>query len=46
MVQEYIDRFTELVDQLAAYENLSNHRYYTTRFVDVLRDDIHSIILI
>jgi hypothetical protein len=45
-VQEYIDRFTELIDQLDAYENLPDHRYYTTRFVDGLRDDIRAIILI
>jgi hypothetical protein len=45
-VQDYIDRFTELVDQLVAYEHIIDHRYYTTRFVDGLRDDIKSIILI
>jgi hypothetical protein len=45
-VQDYIDRFTELVDQLVAYEHIIDQRYYTTRFVDGLRDDIKSIILI
>jgi hypothetical protein len=37
-VQDYIDRFTELVDQLVAYEPSSDHRYYTTHFVDGLKD--------
>jgi hypothetical protein len=39
---EYIDQFTELVNQLVAYENSSDHKYYTTRFVD----DIKSVVLL
>jgi hypothetical protein len=45
-VQDYIDRFTELVDQLVAYEHSFGHRYYTTRFVDGLKDEIKSVILV
>jgi hypothetical protein len=45
-VQDYIDRFTELVDQLVAYEHSSDHRYYTTCFVDGLKDEIKSVILV
>jgi hypothetical protein len=35
-----------LVDQLVAYEHSSDHRYYTTRFVDRLKDDIKSVVLV
>jgi hypothetical protein len=35
-----------LVDQLVAYEHSSYHIYYTTRFVDGLKDDIKSIALV
>jgi hypothetical protein len=47
LVQDYIDRFTELVDQLVAYQHSSsNHCYYTTRFVDGLKDEIKFVILV
>jgi hypothetical protein len=45
-VQDYVDKFTELIDQLLAYEPAANQRYYTTRFVDGLKDDIKSVILV
>jgi hypothetical protein len=45
-VQDYIDLFTELVDQLVAYEHSSDHRYYTTHFIDVLKDDIKHVVLV
>jgi hypothetical protein len=46
-VQEYIDQFSELVDQLLAYEHsASDNRYYTARFVDGLKDDIKFVILV
>jgi hypothetical protein len=45
-VHDYIDRFTELVDQLVAYDHSSDHRYYTTHFVDGLKDEIKSVILV
>jgi hypothetical protein len=46
-VQEYIDQFSELVDQLIAYDHfVSDNRYYTARFVDGLKDDIKYVVLV
>lgn len=45
-VSEYVDKFTELVDQLKAYTTTPDHLYYTTRFIDGLRDDIRLVILV
>jgi hypothetical protein len=45
-IQEYIDQFCELVDQLKAYSKDTNPLYYTTRLIDGLRDDIKSVILV
>jgi hypothetical protein len=45
-VQDYIDKFIELIDQLLAYEPAANQCYYTTCFVDGLRDEIKSVILV
>jgi hypothetical protein len=46
-VQEYIDLFSELVDQLIAYgHSAPDHHYFTTRFIDGLRNDIKSVVLI
>jgi hypothetical protein len=46
LVQEYIDRFSELVDQLLAYDHSSDYRYYTARFVDGLKDDVKLVVLV
>jgi hypothetical protein len=46
IVQNYIDRFTALVDQLVAYEHSSDHCYYTTRFIDGLKGEIKTVILV
>jgi hypothetical protein len=40
-VSEYVERFSTLVDQLAAHESDYNPLYYVIRFVDGLRDNIH-----
>jgi hypothetical protein len=45
-VQEYVDRFVNLIEQLFAYTPNPDHLAYTTRFVDGLRDDIRAIILV
>jgi hypothetical protein len=45
-VKEYIDKFSELVDQLVAYEHSSDLRYYTTHFVDGLKDDVKAVVLV
>jgi hypothetical protein len=42
-VTEYVDQFSTLVDQLAAYEPNTNPLHYATRFVDGLRDDIKTV---
>jgi hypothetical protein len=44
-VQDYIERFTELVEQLKAYTT-HNPLYYTTRFIDGLRYDIRCIVMV
>jgi hypothetical protein len=44
-IQEYIDQFSELIDQLLAYEHsASNNRYYIAHFVDGLKDDIKYVV--
>ena len=45
-VQDYVDHFVDLIEQLSAYTPNPNHLSYTTRFVDGLRNDIRSIILV
>jgi hypothetical protein len=45
-VIEYVEEFSTLVDQLAAYESKANPLYYAMRFVDGLRDDIRSMVMI
>ncbi|CAD6264066.1 unnamed protein product [Miscanthus lutarioriparius] len=44
-VQDYIERFTELVEQLSAYAT-PDPLYYTTCFIDGLRHDIRSIVMV
>lgn len=45
-VAEYVTQFTELVDQLAAYSSNTDPMYFTMRFIDGLRQDIKSIVLV
>jgi hypothetical protein len=45
-VAEYIDQFAQLVDQLNSYQPMSDPLYYTMRFLDGLRHDIKSIVMI
>jgi hypothetical protein len=45
-VQGYIDKFDELVDQLKAYSSSIDPLYYTTRFVDGLKDEIKQSIIV
>jgi hypothetical protein len=46
-VHEYIDQFSELVDQLLAYDHsVSDNRYYTVRFVDGMKNDIKYVVLV
>ena len=41
-----MEQFSVLVDHLAAYEAHADPLYYTMRFVDGLRDDIKSVIMV
>jgi hypothetical protein len=43
-VQEYIDKYTGLVEQLIAYGHNTNPLYYAMRFVDDLRADIRAAV--
>jgi hypothetical protein len=43
---EYVDQFSELIDKLASYESGTNQLYYAMRFVDGLREDIKSMVII
>jgi hypothetical protein len=45
-VSEYVEQFAQLVDQLSAYTSSTDPLFYTMRFIDGLRDDIKSIVLI
>jgi hypothetical protein len=45
-IQECIDKFCELVDQLHAYNSKVEPLYYTTRFIDGLKDDIKYFIVV
>ena len=45
-VADYVERFSELVDQLIAYEHSTDPMYYTIRFIDGLHDNIRSIVLV
>jgi hypothetical protein len=45
-VEDYIDRFVELVDQLSSYENNPDPLHFTMRFIDGLREDLRAAVLI
>jgi hypothetical protein len=45
-VSDYIEQFAQLVDQLKAYQPHADPLYYITKFVDGLRDDVCSIVLV
>jgi len=45
-VAEYVQCFAELVDQWSAYTSTTDPLYYTLRFIDGLRDDIKSVVLV
>jgi hypothetical protein len=45
-ITEYVEHFSQLVDQLNAYNLPSDLLYYTTKFIDGLRSDIKSVVLI
>lgn len=45
-VAEYVERFSTLMDQLVAYGSHTDPLYFTMRFVDGLRDDIKSVVMV
>ncbi|WVZ49084.1 hypothetical protein U9M48_000465 [Paspalum notatum var. saurae] len=45
-VSDYIQQFSELTDQLAAYESDTDKLHYTTRFIDGLRDEIKAVVML
>jgi hypothetical protein len=45
-VTDYVERFSQLVDQLKAYHSISDPLYYTMRFIDGLRDDVKSVVMV
>lgn len=45
-VTEYIAQFTELIDQLAAYESPADPTHYTMRFIDGTRPELRSTVLL
>jgi hypothetical protein len=45
-VQDYVDRFSELVDQLKAYDSSTNTLSHITRFMDGLFPEIRVVILV
>jgi hypothetical protein len=45
-VAEYVEEFSQLVDQLSSYTTTTDPLYYTLRFIDGLRDDIKFVVLV
>ena len=45
-VQEYVDQFVNLIEQLSAYTPNPDNLSYTTLLIDGLRDDIRSTVLV
>lgn len=43
-VIDYVERFATLFDQLKSYEPSPDLYYYTTHFVDGLRDEIRVVV--
>ena len=45
-VQDYVDRFAELVDQLKAYDSTAKALPHITRFIDGLHSEIRAVLLV
>jgi hypothetical protein len=43
-VQEYADKFTSIIDGLIAYGKNTDSIYYAMKFVNGLRDEIHTVV--
>jgi hypothetical protein len=44
-VAAYVE-FSQLIDQLNAYQSMSEPLYYTLKFVDGLRDDVKAVVML
>jgi len=45
-IQEYVDQFVDLIEQLSTYTPKPGTLSYTTRFINKLHDDICSVVLV
>jgi hypothetical protein len=45
-VEDYVERFSVLVNQLMAYKVTGNPLHYAMRFIDGLKDDIRPMVMI
>jgi hypothetical protein len=45
-VPDYVERFSQLVDQLNVYCPVSDPLYYSLRFIDGPRDEVRSVVLV
>lgn len=45
-VSDYVEQFASLVDELAAYESRTDPLYYTMRFVDGLKHEIKTVVMV
>jgi hypothetical protein len=45
-VQDYVDRFAELIDHLKAYDSNHSTMSHITRFIDGLHSEIHFVLLV
>ncbi|WVZ95116.1 hypothetical protein U9M48_040918 [Paspalum notatum var. saurae] len=45
-VHDYIEQFSELMDQLSAYESQTDPIHYITRFIDGLNDEIRPAVFV
>ncbi|WVZ69878.1 LOW QUALITY PROTEIN: hypothetical protein U9M48_018599 [Paspalum notatum var. saurae] len=45
-VSDYVHKFTELVDQLEAYESNTDQLHYTTRFIYGLSEDVKAVVMV
>jgi hypothetical protein len=45
-IVDYVERFSELVDQLAAYDSEAKPMYHAMRFLDRLKEEIKNVVMI
>lgn len=45
-VADYVEQFASRVDELAAYESCTDPLYYTVRFIDGLKHEIKTVIMV